>query len=52
MSDELTYTIQDGVEYGVHQEFGTSKMAAHPFLIPALEAWRERFLDAFKELFK
>lgn len=52
MTGELTYTIQDGVEYGVYQELGTSRMAAQPFLIPAIEAWSQRFQDAFKELFK
>jgi HK97 gp10 family phage protein len=40
------------VEYGIFQELGTSKMPAQPFLIPALEAWRNRFLDAFRELFR
>ena len=52
MTDELTYTVQDGVEYGIFQELGTSKMAAHPFMIPALEHWAQRFEQAFAELFK
>jgi len=52
MTDDMTYTVSDGVEYGVYQEFGTSKMAAQPFMTPAIEAWTQRFLDAFKELFK
>jgi HK97 gp10 family phage protein len=46
------YIIQDGVEYGIYQEFGTSRMAAQPWLIPAVEKWREKFLSAFAELFK
>jgi HK97 gp10 family phage protein len=50
--DKLTFTIQDGVEYGIFQELGTSKMAAQPFLVPAVEAWTQRFLAAFSELFK
>lgn len=29
--------IADGVSYGIHNEFGTSKMSAQPFLIPAFE---------------
>lgn len=29
--------IADGVSYGIHNEFGTSKMPAHPFLVPAFE---------------
>ncbi len=52
MTGDMTFTIQDGVEYGVFQELGTYKMAAQPFLIPALEAWAQRFLNAFAELFK
>ena len=34
---ESEYWVQDGVEYGVFQELGTSKMAAHPFMVPAME---------------
>lgn len=52
MIETLTFRIQDGVEYGVYQEFGTSKMAAHPWLIPAVESFRKKFLAAFGELFK
>jgi HK97 gp10 family phage protein len=52
MTDELTFTVQDGVEYGQFVELGTSKMAAQPFLIPALEHWAQRFEQAFAELFK
>ena len=50
--EPLTYRVQDGVEYGVFQELGTSKMTARPFLFPAVEEYRQRFFDAFKELFK
>ena len=52
MTGEMTFTVQDGVEYGQFVELGTSRMAAQPFLIPALEAWSQRFTDAFAELFK
>lgn len=31
------YWVQDGVEYGIYQELGTYKMAAQPFLVPAIE---------------
>jgi len=31
------WRVQDGVEYGIYQELGTSKMAAQPFLVPAVE---------------
>jgi HK97 gp10 family phage protein len=30
------YTVGDGVHYGIYQEFGTSRMPAHPFLVPAV----------------
>ena len=52
MVDELTYRIQDATEYGIFQEIGTSKMAAQPFIVPAVENWRDKFLKAFSELFK
>ena len=31
------YWVQDGVDYGIFQELGTYKMAAHPFMVPAVE---------------
>lgn len=49
---DLSWQVHDGVAYGVFQELGTSKMAAHPFLVPAVEKFRDRFLNAFSELFK
>lgn len=52
MTDDIEFTVQDGVEYGVFQELGTSKMAAQPFLVPAVEANTQSFNDAFQELFK
>ena len=48
----LTYRLQDGVEYGVFQELGTSKMSSRPFMKPAIEEFRDRFFKAFSELFK
>jgi HK97 gp10 family phage protein len=35
--DELTSEVVVGQEYGLYQEFGTVKMAARPFLRPAVE---------------
>lgn len=52
MTGDMTFTVSDGVEYGVYQEFGTSKMGAWPFMRPAIETWAQRFQDAFAELFK
>lgn len=51
MTAPLTFTISDGVEYGVWNEFGSSKMAARPFIVPAVEHYAQQFLDAFQELF-
>ena len=46
--DEVLYIVADGVNYGIHQEFGTVKMAAHPFMVPALEHVRAGFEQAFQ----
>ena len=34
---EVTYVVGTNVEYAVHVEFGTSRMAAQPYLRPAAE---------------
>jgi HK97 gp10 family phage protein len=47
----LQRTIADGVEYGVFQEFGTYRMAAQPFMTPAVERQRPSLTKAWKELF-
>jgi len=39
--------IADGVNYGIYQEFGTSKMGAQPFMSPAVEAVRPGWDAAF-----
>jgi len=36
-NEPLTWIVHDGVEYGVHLEYGTEKMAARPWLLPAVE---------------
>lgn len=51
MVDATNGRVQDGVEYGIHQELGTSRMAAQPFMIPAVERHANGFLNAFAELF-
>jgi HK97 gp10 family phage protein len=45
---ESKYYIQDGVEYGIYQELGTRRMAAHPFMIPAIEKVRNQIIDFVK----
>jgi HK97 gp10 family phage protein len=37
--------IQSDANYDIYQEFGTYKMAAHPFLTPAIEQVAGRFLS-------
>lgn len=48
--NKLLWHIHDGVEYGIFQELGTSRMRAQPFLTPAVMAEEQHFLGAFKEL--
>ena len=47
-----TWTVHDGVEYGVYQELGTYKMRAHPFMTPAVEWARPQFEKQWSDLFK
>ena len=42
---EMRCEIGTNVEYGIYQEFGTYKMAAHPYLVPALEANEQAIID-------
>lgn len=39
-----------GVEYGEFLEFGTPRMAARPFIYPAVHAVRRKLKDEFKRL--
>ena len=41
-----------GVEYGIYHELGTRRMRARPFLLPALEQVRPKFLAAWKQLIR
>jgi HK97 gp10 family phage protein len=50
--ERLTRIIADQVTYGIFQELGTYKMAAHPFMTPAVEAVRTRFTKMWEALFK
>ena len=52
MTGDMEYTVQDGVEYGIFQELGTSRMSAQPFMIPSVEGWKERFFMAFVDIFR
>lgn len=48
--DTDTTVVRDGVEYGVYQEFGTSKIAARPFFTPAIENYGKEFDRIFTRL--
>lgn len=50
--DDLTWTVSDGVEYGIFQELGTARIRARPFLTPALEGVRRLFIKNIQMLFK
>jgi HK97 gp10 family phage protein len=45
------YWVADSVIYGIFQEFGTHRMSAHPFMVPAVEKVRGYLDDLFKRLF-
>lgn len=49
--DGLEGAIFTGVDYAPYQEFGTYKMPAHPFFIPAIESVRETFLSDMADIF-
>jgi HK97 gp10 family phage protein len=48
----LYRTVGDSVDYGIYQELGTSRMAAQPFLVPAVEKVRAKFEKMWEALFK
>lgn len=64
MIGDMTFRVQDGTEYGVFLELGHITrlfegsfnvrrfVAARPFMLPAVEKYRQKFLDAFEALFK
>lgn len=39
---QFLYWVADGVEYGIYQELGTSRMSARPFMVPAVESVRRQ----------
>ena len=48
----LSARIGPSTEYAMHLEFGTVSMPARPFMIPALESARPRFIKAIQEVVK
>lgn len=51
-NDELSGQVSTNVVYAPHQEFGTRKMKAQPFLFPAAERWRLAYLQAIAQALK
>ncbi|MCG3143637.1 MAG: hypothetical protein HONDAALG_00992 [Gammaproteobacteria bacterium] len=49
---ELARWVVDGVEYGIYQELGTSRMSAQPFMGPACEWARPQWAKRWRELFE
>lgn len=47
--DGLNGTVSTGVDYATHQEYGTHKMAAHPYMTPAAEAAWPDFLTGIQK---
>ena len=39
---QLRYEIHDGVDYGIHLELGTERMAARPFVGPVFDDWQRK----------
>lgn len=40
---QFVWKVAPHVEYAIYQEFGTSRMPAHPFMIPAMMAEKDSF---------
>lgn len=45
-----TEMVGTGVEYSVYVEFGTSKMAAQPYLRPGVESHASEYADIIKSM--
>lgn len=47
----LLWWVGDGVEYGIYQELGTSRMRAQPFMVPAVMFCQRYYTGLWQELF-
>ena len=48
---DLLWWSGDGVDYGIYQEMGTSRMSAHPFMRPAVEFCQPYYTSLWIDLF-
>jgi HK97 gp10 family phage protein len=46
------YHVQDGVDYGIYLEVGTSRMSKRPFMVPAVETTRKYIDKRWGRLFR
>lgn len=42
---KMVWAVRDGVDYGIHLEYGTMFMAARPFFLPAVMRTAKRMRD-------
>jgi HK97 gp10 family phage protein len=47
----MTAYVAPGVNYAGYVEFGTPRMAAQPFMTPAVEAAEDKFIQHIKDIF-
>lgn len=50
MAGALSAYVDSDADYSVHLEFGTKNMAARPFMNPAVEQERDKFMKGLKAL--
>lgn len=50
MTGQLDGEVTTGLEYSMYVEYGTYKMAAQPYLVPAAEQARGPFIAAMKQI--
>ena len=46
----LVWRVESPADYSLYVEFGTRRMAARPFLTPAVEIVRPRLLEALRRI--
>lgn len=51
-TEGLRCEVGTNVEYAIYQEFGTYKMKAHPYMMPALTGNKEAIINAIKAAVK